>query len=226
MDRKKNKGGFTMKIEKAQLFISRFEETVAFYQDILQFSLLSNNEDTASFQIGESVLELIKDKEKNHYYYHFAFNIHKNLFEEAKQWLLDRVELLQEDGMDEIDFTDSKANSCYFEDPAGNIVEFIARRETSPFSSEAVFSPNNVLCISEMSLTTNKVIEHAEEMKEMGISLRHQIDETELNFIGEYKDGTFILLGPVGRRWLFSSKEAIASPVTIVTDRGVIRSLI
>jgi catechol-2,3-dioxygenase len=224
MDRKKNKGEFTMKIEKAQLFISKFEETVAFYRDVLQFSFLSKNEDTASFQIGESVLEFIEDKEENNYYYHFAFNIHKNLFTEAKQWLLDRVELLQEDGMNEIDFTDSKA--CYFEDPAGNIIEYIARRETAPPSSDTVFSPNNVLCISEMSLTTNKIIEYAEEMKEMGISLRHKIDETELNFIGEYKDGSFILLGPIGRRWLFSSKEAIASPVTIVTDRGVIRNAV
>ncbi|GGE57875.1 VOC family protein [Priestia taiwanensis] len=214
-----------MKIEKAQLLISKFEETVAFYQDVLQFSLLSKNEDSASFQIGESVLEFIKDKEENHYYYHFAFNIHQNLFKEAKQWLLDRVGLLQEDGMDEINFTDSKANSCYFEDPAGNIVEYIARRETSSSSLDTVFSSQNVLCISEMSVTTNTVAEHAREMKGKGMYVRERVDEAELNFVGEYKDGTFILLGPVGRRWLFSSKEAIASPVTIVTDQGIIRNV-
>ncbi|MFO1443730.1 hypothetical protein KDN24_11010 [Bacillus sp. Bva_UNVM-123] len=40
--------------------------------------------------------------------------------------------------------------------------------------------------------------------------------------MGNYEDGSFILLGPPGRRWLFSTKEAVVSPVTIYTNQGII----
>lgn len=217
-----------MKIEKVQLQISNFDKTVRFYLDKLQFKLKSASENSAIFQIGDSELELIKDQEDNSYYYHFAFNIHANLFQEAKKWLSERVELLSEDGEDEIDFTErTQANACYFEDPAGNIVEYIARRVTSPTANEQEFTPNNVLSISEISLTTNRIKDMAERLKEMNIPLRDHEElsvDKYLNFMGEYDDGAFILLGPVGRRWLFSPKLAMESPVTIYTDRGVIRN--
>lgn len=217
-----------MKIEKVQLQISNFDETVQFYQDTLQFKLVSATENSAIFQIGDSELELIKDQEDNLHYYHFAFNIHWNLFKEAKNWLSERVELLREDGEDEIDFTGrTQANACYFEDPAGNIVEYIARRVTSPTSNEQEFTPNNVLSISEISLTTNKIEQMAEKLKEMNIPVRDNEElsvDQYLNFMGEYDDGAFILLGPVGRRWLFSTKLAVESPVTIYTNRGVINN--
>lgn len=215
-----------MKIEKVQLLISNFEQTVSFYKNLLQFKLLFVNESSAIFQIGSSELKLIKDYEQNNYYYHFAFNIHANLFREAKNWLAERVELLKEDGVDEIDFNDrAQANACYFEDPAGNIVEYIARRETSPTSIDQVFTSNNVLSISEISLTTGELNKVAQKFEAIKIPVRDHEElfyEKYLNFMGEYEDGCFILFGPVGRRWLFSEKQAIASPVTIYTDRGMI----
>ncbi len=139
------------------------------------------------------------------------------------------MKLLKEDGIDEVDFDGrTQANSCYFEDPAGNIVEYISRRETSPTSIDHDFSTNNVLCISEIGLSTNKISEYAEQMQKIGIPVRDNEDlsyNTYLNFMGEYEDGSFIILGPLGRRWLFSTKGAIAAPVTIHTDRGVVSNL-
>ncbi|MEH6944974.1 VOC family protein [Bacillus sp. JJ722] len=218
-----------MKIKKVQLLISNFEQTVSFYKDLLQFKLLSANTTNAIFQIGSSELELMKDQEQNDYYYHFAFNIHSNLFQKAKSWLAERVELLREDGVDEIDFDGrAQANACYFEDPAGNIVEYIARREISPTSTDQVFTSNNVLSISEMSLTTDDLNKVAQKFEDIKIPVRDHEElyyEEYLNFMGEHEDGCFILFGPVGRRWLFSEKLAIASPVTIYTDRGMISNL-
>ena len=78
--------------------ICHFEETVTFYEETLQFQLLSKSQREALFQIGESVLKFIRDEEIHHYYYHFAFNIHGNLFKEAKAWLQERAELLVEVG--------------------------------------------------------------------------------------------------------------------------------
>ncbi|HWI48273.1 MAG TPA: VOC family protein [Rummeliibacillus sp.] len=216
-----------MNIEKVSLQISNFEQTVNFYRDKLQLRILSFNNHCAAFQIGESILELNKDPEENAYYSHFAFNIHANLFKEAKEWLSKRVTLLLEDDMDEIDFDGkTQANACYFEDPAGNIIEFIARRITSPKSDDKEFTTDNILSISEISLTTSNVLETAEQLNKMDIPIREDgtIEKMSLNFLGEYDDGAFILLGPIGRRWLFSTKNAIQSPVIIQTNKGIIQS--
>ncbi|WP_397538457.1 VOC family protein [Rummeliibacillus pycnus] len=214
-----------MKIVKVSLQISNFEQTVNFYQDILQFKMITFNTNCAAFQIGESILELIKDHEDNAYYYHFAFNIYANLFAEAKNWLSTRLTLLKEDDMDEIDFDGkTQANACYFEDPAGNIVEFIARRTTSPISDDKEFSIDHILSISEISLTTANVRETAGKLDKIGIPIRDgkELKKMSLNFIGEFEDGAFILLGPIGRRWLFSTKNAIQAPIIIQTNKGII----
>ncbi|WP_071459744.1 VOC family protein [Bacillus massilinigeriensis] len=219
-----------MKIQNVELLISNFEETVKFYREILLFEVLEEKENKVSFQIGESVLQFIKDEKGNHHYYHFAFNIHSNMFQKAKEWLSDRVKLLIEDGEDEIDFGGkTQANACYFENPSGNIVEFIARWKTSPNSREGDFTINNVLNISEISLSTDHIKKVADRMASLGIPVRdggslHLKDR--LNFMGEYEDGSFILLAPIGRRWLFSTKTSVASPVIIHTDRGVVTNLI
>lgn len=151
------------------------------------------------------------------------------MFKEAKEWLSQRVELLKEDGMDEVDFDGiTQANSCYFEDPAGNIVEYIARRETSPTSNDIEFSYNHVLSISEIGLSTSKIMEYAEMITSLGIPVRGNAEVSNnsyLNFMGEYDDGAFIILGPLGRRWFFSTKVAIHSPVTIHTNRGIITNM-
>ncbi|MFJ8260574.1 VOC family protein [Rummeliibacillus sp. NPDC094406] len=214
-----------MKIEKVSLQVSNFEQTVKFYQDILQFKMITFNTNYAAFQIGESILELNKDHEDNAYYYHFAFNIHANLFPEAKKWLSTRLTLLKEDNLDEIDFDGkSQANACYFEDPAGNIVEFIARRTTSPISDDKEFSSDHILSISEISLTTANVRETAGKLDKIGIPIRdgEELEKMSLNFFGEFEDGAFILLGPIGRRWLFSTKHAIQAPIIIQTNKGII----
>lgn len=215
-----------MKINKIDLLISNFEETVKFYKEKLQFKILIASEHSVSFKVGESVLEFTKDSEDHNYYYHFAFNIPSNMFKEAKEWLSQRVELLKEEGMDEVDFDGiTQANACYFEDPAGNIVEYISRRETSPTSKDKFFSSNNVLSISEIGLPTNLIMEYAGEIKSLGIPVRCKgeiLYDLNINFMGEYDDGAFIILGPLGRRWFFSTKDSISSPVTIHTCRGII----
>ena len=219
-----------MKIMQIDLWISNYEETVAFYQHTLELPLKSWNETEATFQIGNSVLKLIKDLEARNYYYHFAFNIHANMFQKAKSWLQERVTLSTEDGEDEVEFAGRfKATSCYFEDPAGNIVEYIARDGIAPSSESTHFSTRNVIEISEIGLTTKNILNSAEQILHLGILPQDGkiVDEVDyLNFMGEQEDGAYILLGPVGRTWFFSHKKSIESPVTIYTDRGIISNLL
>ena len=213
-----------MKIKQVDLYISHFQETIYFYEHILGLRLKLWTEEMADFQIGDSMLRLIKDEKENHYYYHFAFNIPANKFKEAKSWLKEKVTLLTEDGEDEIEFDgSSQATSCYFEDPAGNIVELIARKKVAPHSDTREFTTRGILSISEISLTTDGIEAAYRQMQALGLSVRgeNQIHlDTHLNFVGDQEDNAFILLGPIGRRWLFSEKQAIASPVVIHTDYG------
>lgn len=219
-----------MKIRQIDLWVSDLEELVDFYHQTLEFPLKSLSETEATFLIGNSMLKLIKDRKARNNYYHFAFNIHSNMFSKAKSWLQERVTLSTEDGEDEVEYIGSfKAKSCYFQDPAGNIVEYIAREAITPTSNAIHFSSNDVVEISEIGLTTSTIIEFADKIIELGIPSQNGkiVDEPEhLNFMGHQKDGVYILLGPVGRRWLFSDKRAIESPVTIYTDKGIISNIL
>ncbi|MEC1671681.1 VOC family protein [Bacillus mojavensis] len=214
-----------VKIKNLEIFVSNFHETVSFYKDTLQFKRLLLTDTLATFQVGESILTLHQDK-ANRYSYHFAFNIHSNIFAEAKEWLKKRVDLLEEDGDDEVYFSNAKARSAYFEDPAGNIVEFISRLETSPETTSKEFTPDNVIGISEIGLSTNHVKECFDYLLKLGIRQRNDepFSKSHLQFMGEYEEGVYILLGPVGRRWIFSDKYSIDAPLMIETDRGIIKN--
>lgn len=214
-----------MKIEQIELFIANFEHTITFYQNQLEWKLLDRNEEIARFQVGESVIVLHQDEESGHYY-HFALNIPPNLFQSAKRWVHQRIALSTEDGDDEANFTEFKADAFYFEDPAGNIIEYIARYTTIPNAMEQEFSPQHVLGVSEIGVSSHEVKTVVEKIINMGIPTRNneQVYESQfLNFMGEAADGNYIIVGPVGRRWIFSEKLGVAAPVIIHTDRGIFR---
>lgn len=212
-----------MQIKKLHIFSSNFKETKAFYKDTIGLELKDSSENEATFVCGESELTIKQDS--HNYYYHFAFNIPPNLFEEAKIWTKERVTLLTEDGHDEVDFTGDKAKAIYFEDPAGNIVEFIARLETTSQALEINFNAKHISGISEIGLVSNDVKQDVEELISLGIPVRHDEEihySTYLNFFGEYEDGVYIILAPVARKWLFSEKVARTCPIFIETERGEI----
>lgn len=215
-----------MKIHELELFISNYEETVSFYKNTMQFHPLRETATSTRFQTGESVFTLHKD-ETHAFYYHFAFNIPPNLFQSAKNWIAKKIPLSLEDGQDEVTFSSLQARSFYFEDPAGNIVEFIARIETTPESAQQHFTASHIVCISKIGLSTKDLNICVEEILSLPIPVKHNeaISHESLNFMGEYEDGAFILVGPVGRRWIFSNKPAIEAPVIITTNRGIIKNV-
>ena len=70
---------------------------------------------------------------------------------EAQAWLSERIDLLTYEGDTIIDFPNWNAEAMYFLDPAGNIAEFIARRNLEIPSSPA-FSSQDILCVSEIGI--------------------------------------------------------------------------
>ncbi|MFE4812410.1 VOC family protein [Peribacillus simplex] len=210
-----------MIINKVTLYSHAWEEMRNFYVDVLGFELLSQTDDVFEIKAGESVLEIKRYHHKEKPFYHFALNIPTNLFTSAKAWAKSKVELTIEDDYDEVYFSHLDAHAFYFTDPSGNIVEFISRYSVSPKSEDNYFSAQNVLCISEINITTDEVRALGNQLISNGVPIRNgeSISESGLNFMGEYEAGSFLLLGPRKRRWIFSDKESEIFPLSIVINQ-------
>lgn len=214
-----------MKINEVEIYVSNYEETVSFYKNILMFECITETDETTNFRVGNSILTL--HKENTHtYHYHFAFNISPNLFHSAKKWIQEKIPLSTEDGEDEAHFSAAKEKSFYFEDPAGNIVEYIARYETIPEALEQEFNPHHVLEISEIGLPTTNIANCIKELQSLGIQRRNNtpIVNNTLTFLGESEDGVYIIAVQIGRRWIFSNKPAIETPIIIHTNHGIVKN--
>lgn len=108
-----------MEIKLLTLQTNKLEVMKEFYTQQLGFSLCGEGPNHFRIQVGKSILEFTNDKVAGELYYHFAFNIPSNQFQEAKEWLKGKTTLLLEDGEDEADFSFWHAHACYFEDPQG-----------------------------------------------------------------------------------------------------------
>ena len=117
-----------MKIKKLSLQTAYLKTLQEFYSSILELHVQSPGEREINITIGNSDL-VFAETTTAEPFYHFAINIPSNKIEEAKDWLSNKVKLLwMEDYKDDIaDFVNWHAKSVYFYDPAGNIVELIAR---------------------------------------------------------------------------------------------------
>ncbi|TYR81834.1 glyoxalase [Priestia megaterium] len=207
-----------MLLTRVSLYTSVLEEMKDFYVKHLGIKLLQEQEASFSLKIGQSELVFIQSKTNTNPFYHFAFNIPANQFEEAKRWTMKKVTLNKEDGEDEVYFEAFDAHSLYFEDPAHNIVELIARHSFSP-NSDAPFSPDSLLTIGEMSVTTPNVKNVGQTLIQGGIHVRnHRPLNDEFNFMGN--KGVYLLVGPPKRRWYFSNHHAEVHPLAIEMEDG------
>ena len=117
------------------------------------------------FAIGDSALALTESVERASPLYHFAFNISENKIDAARDWLAERVELIETPPefrdpahAPEVRWFKSwNAHALYFLDPAGNVVEFIARHDL-PSAADGPFTPADILGISEIALAANDTL--------------------------------------------------------------------
>ena len=123
-----------------------------FYKEILEFAV-SYEDNCLEVTAGKSKLIFYTTELPINPFYHFAFNIPSNKFDEAFQWMKNKVELLwlQDYKSYIADFFNWKAKSFYFLDPAGSILEIIARFDLNDIAEEA-FSSKLIRNISEIGL--------------------------------------------------------------------------
>lgn len=212
-----------MEIVKARLLTNFFNETLDFYQTKLGFTIKNQTATTFEVKIGKDLIEFTESHLEEAPFYHFAFDIPAGSFEEAKQWLQRKVDLSTEGGNDQITFDILDSSSVYFEDPSGNIVEFIERRKTN-LKSDVEFSAKSIQGISEMSFIVDKKLEVANELLNYDIKgmFNSEVKADGLSFMTDQENKVFILLVNPGRKWLFSEKKSKMFEQEIVLDSGLI----
>jgi catechol-2,3-dioxygenase len=132
---------------------------------------------------------------------HFAVNVPPDRFEEAVAWGRTQAELIQDD----VPFEMWRARAAYYFDPAGNLVELIAR-ERAP-------GDELLLEVSEVGLPVADV-GAAVAFLEAELGLPHfSGDRESFSAVGDDR-GLFILV-PVGRAWLFTDRPASDAPVRV-----------
>ncbi|MGG3836927.1 VOC family protein [Paenibacillus thiaminolyticus] len=201
-----------MIVERAILLTGNPLETKSFYRDVLELELVEDRDDFFTVQAGDTQVTFQTTTAFARPFYHFAMNIPENKFREAKSWLQARMTLIEEDGEDEVFFTSWNAHSVYFEDPSGNIVEFIARHNISNAISHP-FGSRDINGVSEVGVVANEVIPLVRALNEMGVP-NWRPDNEGLTPVGD-EHGLFIVV-KTGREWYFSNqKQAECYPVKV-----------
>lgn len=212
-----------MNIKHVTMYASNFGATKQFYLAKLQFPLLSEEADRFTMNVGETAVTFIKAHLNEKPFYHFAFDIPSNQFEEAKAWTKGKVTLSQEQGEDDVYFEGIDAKSIYFEDPAGNIVEFICRLSDAGHSA-VPFTASSLQKVSEMSIVVKDKLKSVPAFHEVSIFERDhkEISAQGLTFMGAREDASYLLFVNEGRTWFFSNKNAEVFPLEVLLADGVL----
>ena len=202
-----------MQIAEIQLYTAQLAAQKTFFHQKFELPLLAESSTSFTVQAGTSTITFHATTDTLPSIYHFAFNIPENQLAEAKQWLAARVTLLQNGDRDEWFFPDWNAHVVYYLDPAGNILEFIARHNL-PTATEQPFHWQSILSVSEIGLVTPNVRDFCQQLHtQLGVT-RWRGNDTDFAAVGD-EEGLFIV-AVTGRPWNGSESPAQPLPTKVV----------
>lgn len=206
-----------MRIKEIRLETHVLEELKNFYTETLKLSLANETRKSFTVRAGYSAIKFTRVQTSDQPLYHFAFNIPENQLPEAKQWLSSRIPLIEKDGQDQFRFDEWNAEAIYFRDPAGNILELIARHNLKN-RSDREFSGASLLGVSEIGVPVEDVYLFSRHIQqELNIELWRG-DEKQFAAVGD-EEGLFIIV-PIGRKWFATDIAAESFSLAVETDRG------
>jgi hypothetical protein len=124
---------------------------------------------------GESIIRFTAiPADNNRPFYHVAFNIPENKIQKAIAWQRKRTAVIHPNPRGKADevvnFAHWNAHSVFFLDPAGNLLEYIARHDLQN-AADGDFTSKDILCASEIALIVDDVIASGTLLKkEMNLS--------------------------------------------------------
>jgi catechol 2,3-dioxygenase-like lactoylglutathione lyase family enzyme len=157
-----------MKILSLELSTMNLSKMKHFYLEQLSFPLKGESDDSFTITAGHTELTFTYDRDQKNPFYHFAMDIPNNQIQEVHDWLLKKgCHILDATTIEEANiyadekivfFGETNAQSVYFFDPQGNLVEFIARKNLDN-SSVKPFDPLSIINISEIGFSLQNDVE-------------------------------------------------------------------
>jgi catechol-2,3-dioxygenase len=207
-----------MHLKKIKASTSEVIRLAYFYQNILELNVMAQSPGELLVHCGETELLFCEADGDQHPYYHFAFNIPSNQFGTAFRWLQNKTKLtwLEEYNGFVAEFINWHARSVYFNDPAGNILELICRRDLMDHAKEA-FSSSQIRCISEIGivLPAKDFVKSADSFRDK-FGLSHFDKQPPLPHFQALGDdeGLFILV-PEERVWFGSARQSVIFDIQV-----------
>jgi len=190
-----------------------------FYEQVLGLPVEEPSLGKLSVRCGSSRL-IFRSSEKEAYY-HFTFNIPPGQIEDALAWLRDRdLDVLHEGENPITEFPNWNARSLYFLDPAGNVLEFIARHDLT-LPAIRPFSPRTAVhCISEIGLPVQAVAEAAAQLTAHTNIPSYWGSGSAFRALGD-PEGLLILVDQSEKTWYPTAIPARAFPLELETETGL-----
>ncbi len=182
-----------------------------FYTETLGLPLLAERDGEFSVRAGTTRLTFFAAPGPAAVH-HFAFNIPRDALAAAKRWLMARVPLLTEDGEDEFDSVSWRSRQIYFRDPAGNILELIARQALSA-AGAIPFDAAQIVSVSEVGLPVGDV---PATVAALGRDLAlppYPGGADTFAPVGD-EEGLLIVV-QAGRQWFPTTDAASAAPIAV-----------
>jgi hypothetical protein len=201
-----------------------------FYGNQLDLGVRSDPPDRFTFDAGETKMTFVESGHGGgeRPFYHFAFNIPENKILAALEWQKARTPLLpvpeshRAAGFPaEVAFLPQwNAHSIFFLDPAGNLVEYVARHDMQNADSSAAFNWSDLLYISELALVVDEVAETAAALRNAAALGQYRGASDELTAMGD--EFGMLIMAKRGSRLDLTPVSTPAAGVhrTAVTIRG------
>lgn len=163
-----------------------------FYDEVLELEIQKATDELLSIKAGVSVINFHLSKDSENPFYHFAFNIPENKISKAREWMVERTELIDSPAhLVDSDFPQDvwyyrnwDAHSIYFWDPAGNVLECIARH-TLDNAETGEFGGRDMHCVSEIALVVDDVSEYADSLKQQFQLDSYKTSSAEFHAVGD-----------------------------------------
>ena len=210
-----------MQIQELTLQTNSLHRTRLFYSKTLELEIITETDKSISIKAGKTILTFEETTEGKPFY-HFAFNIINNRFSDSFEWINNKLDILPlEDGMLIAGYDNWNAQSFYFYDNNGSILEFITRFDL-PYYSSKPFSPACIAEVSEIGLVVNDVTAYAEKLHK-----DHNIpyfgkgpNHADFSVLGD--DYGLLLICQTKRGWVPTNKPAQPYPITIKAEEYTI----
>lgn len=183
----------------------------AFYEDALGLPVVAHTEKLLTIAVGVSTLTFVQQDDVVPC--HVAFDIPRNKAAEARRWLGERTALLALDSQDVFHGDDWNATMMYFRDPAGHILELIARH-TLPNDTDIPFDKRLILSISEIGLAVEDVPAQATALA-AALGLRPYQAQSP-TFAPQGDEHGLLIVAQSGRHWFPTRIAALPYPIHAV----------